>query len=185
MNILTPRFTPGYSRDSVKSRSDIRHCIRMAMTALAIMFQTQYSKEHKHYYTTKNIFSVSVSLAYWEFHCLSIFCRNFGSCFTLLPAAFDVLHQTLIVFCQKNSRQTSFGAFSHHSNESFYLSVPFLLSHSCFLTSHVFVRSCSILMHFGHKDLGFCSKYNGTGHLVRKILRGKKSVKFNWYPLLL
>lgn len=101
MNILTPRLPPWYSHDPVKSRSDIRHCVWAAMTALAIMFQTRYSNEQKHSYTTKNIVSVAVKVEYWQLHWLSVFCRNFGSCFTLLPANFHVLHSTLIYFVKK------------------------------------------------------------------------------------
>ena len=47
--------------DPVKSRSENRHSVWMATTALAIMFQTRYSYEHTHSYTTQNIFSVAVS----------------------------------------------------------------------------------------------------------------------------
>jgi len=57
MNIFTPRLTPWYSHDPVKSRSDIRHCAWTVMTALTIMIQTRYSKEQKHSYTTRSSFS--------------------------------------------------------------------------------------------------------------------------------
>jgi hypothetical protein len=148
MSTLTPRFTPSYHHDPVNSRSEIRHCVWMAVTALTIMFQTRYSIEHKHSYKTKSIFSVVVSIAYWEFHCLSIFCRNFGLSLHFATCGFSCPALRTDCILSKNSRQTSFSAFPHHSYESFYLSVPFLLSLSCFLTFHVFVRSYSIQMHF-------------------------------------
>jgi hypothetical protein len=72
------------------------------------------------------------------FHFLSQFrlVRHIATCGFSCPA----LNTERIL--SKNSRQTSFGTFTHHSYESFYLSVPFLLSHSCFLTFHVlFVRA--------------------------------------------
>jgi hypothetical protein len=50
-----------------------------------------------------------------------------------------------------NSQQPSFGAFPRYSYESFYLSVPFLLSHSCFLTCS---RICSFVL---YSD-AFCSQ---------------------------
>lgn len=142
MNIIIPRLTPWYSHDPVKSRSDIRHCLLTTMTTLANMFQTRYSNEQKNSYTTKNIFSVAVNVEYCQLHCLSIFWRNFGPFFTLLPADFHVMHSTLIVFCQKiRDRHPSVLSLITPTKVFIY---PFLFFHLILVFSHftyLFVRA--------------------------------------------
>jgi hypothetical protein len=124
----------------------------------------------------KKIFPVVVSRAYWRipvpFHFLSKFrlLLLVATC-GFSCSALDTDHN----FQQICDNHRS-GLFLTFPRKDFIY--PFLFSCLIRVFSHVhlFVRLRSILMHFGHKDLRFSSKYNDTSYLPRTTLRGKKSM---------